>query len=47
MLRLLFAPFTGLAWIAEQIQEWADIERLLALQLTFDMGNVPEEEFEI
>lgn len=47
MLRLLFAPFTGLAWIAEQIQERADIERLLALQLAFDMGDIPEEEFEI
>ena len=54
--RLLFAPVTGLAWIAEQIQERADTElddkenlgkRLLALQLAFDMGDIPEEEFEI
>ncbi len=53
--RLLFAPVTGLAWIAEQIQERADTElddkenlgkRLLALQLAFDMGDIPEEEFE-
>lgn len=55
VLRLLFAPVTGLAWIAEQIQERADTEiddkenlskRLLALQLAFDMGDIQEEEFE-
>ncbi len=55
VLRLLFAPVTGLAWIAEQIQERADTElddaenlhkRLLALQLAFDMGEIEEEEFE-
>jgi Gas vesicle protein G len=55
VLRLLFAPVTGLAWIAEQIQERADTElddkenlgkRLLALQLAFDMGDIPEDEFE-
>ncbi len=54
--RLLLAPVTGLSWIAEQIQERADTElddkenlgkRLLALQLAFDMGDIPEEEFEI
>jgi hypothetical protein len=53
--RLLFAPVTGLSWIAEQIQERADAElddkenlhkRLLALQLAFDMGEIPEDEFE-
>ncbi len=53
--RLLLAPITGLSWIAEQIQERADTElddkenlgkRLLALQLAFDMGDIPEEEFE-
>lgn len=53
--RLLFTPVTGLAWIAEQIQERADTElddkenlhkRLLALQLAFDMGEMSEEEFE-
>lgn len=55
VLRLLFAPVTGLGWIAEQIQERADAElddtenlhkRLLALQLAFDMGEIPEDEFE-
>ncbi|KAM3092785.1 gas vesicle protein GvpG [Phormidesmis sp. 146-35] len=55
VLRLLFAPITGLSWIAEQIQERADTElddtenlskRLLTLQLAFDMGEIPEEEFE-
>ena len=55
LLRLLFAPVTGLGWIAEQIQERADTElddtenlskRLLALQLAFDMGEIPEDEFE-
>jgi len=54
--RLLLAPITGLSWIAEQIQERADTElddkenlgkRFLALQLAFDMGDIPEEEFEI
>jgi hypothetical protein len=56
LLRLLFAPITGLTWIAEQIQEKVDAEldeqenlqqRLLALQLAFDMGEISEEEFEI
>ncbi len=55
VLRLLFAPVTGLGWIAEQIQERASAElddkenlnkRLLALQLAFDMGDIPEDEFE-
>ncbi|MBD2019854.1 gas vesicle protein GvpG [Leptolyngbya sp. FACHB-36] len=56
MIRLLFAPVTGLAWIAEQIQERADAElddqenlskQLLTLQLAFDMGDIPEDEFEV
>jgi hypothetical protein len=56
LLRLLFAPVTGLTWIAEQIQERVDAEldeqenlqkRLLTLQLAFDMGEISEEEFEI
>lgn len=56
LLPLLFSPITGIAWIAEQIQERADAElddkenlqkRLLALQLAFDMGEIPEDEFEI
>ncbi|MCU0552472.1 MAG: gas vesicle protein GvpG [Leptolyngbya sp. Prado105] len=55
VLRLLFAPVTGLSWIAEQIQERVDTEldqsenlskRLLALQLAFDMGEISEEDFE-
>jgi hypothetical protein len=53
--QLLFSPITGLTWIAEQIQERALAElndrenlqkRLLALQLAFDMGEIPEDEFE-
>jgi len=55
LFKLLFAPVTGIGWIAEQIQQRADAElddtenlskRLLALQLAFDMGDIPEEEFE-
>lgn len=55
VLRLLFTPITGIAWIAEQIQERADAElddkenlhkRLLALQLAFDMGEIEEAAFE-
>lgn len=56
LLRLLFAPVTGIGWIAEQIQDRASAElddqenlskRLLALQLAFDMGEIPESEFEV
>jgi len=55
VLRILFAPITGLTWIAEQLQERVDAEmnvkenlqkELLALQLAFDMGEVEEAEFE-
>lgn len=55
LFRVLFAPVTGLTWIAEQIQERVDTEldetenlhkRLLSLQLAFDMGEMPEDEFE-
>ncbi len=55
LLRLLFAPVTGIAWIAEQVQDRAEAEldnrenlhkRLLALQLAFDMGELSEEDFE-
>jgi len=55
LLKLIFAPVTGIGWIAEQIQERAEAElddtenlskRLLALQLAFDMGDIPEDEFE-
>ena len=50
------APLSGVNWIAEKILERADAElddtenlnkRLLALQLAFDMGEIPEEEFEV
>ena len=56
VLRLLFAPITGITWIAGQIQERVDAElnvkenlqkQLLALQLAFDMGEVEEAEFEV
>jgi hypothetical protein len=49
------APFEGLMWIGEQLQERVNAElderenlkkRLLALQLAFDMGDIPEDEFE-
>ena len=49
-------PIGGLIWIGEKIQERANIEHdesenlhklLLSLQLAYDMGNIPEEEFEI
>jgi hypothetical protein len=55
LFRLLFAPVTGITWIAGQLQERVDSElnvkenmqkQLLALQLAFDMGDVPEAEFE-
>ena len=56
LFKLLFAPVTGIGWIAEQIQQRADTQldatenlskRLLALQLAFDMGDIPEDEFEV
>lgn len=49
------APLSGIAWIGEKILERASTEldetenlskRLLSLQLAFDMGEIPEEEFE-
>jgi Gas vesicle protein G len=49
------APLSGIAWIGEKILERASTEldetenlskRLLALQLAFDMGDIPEAEFE-
>lgn len=55
LLAPLTAPITGIAWIAEQIQERVDAEldvkenlqkRLLSLQLAFDMGELEEAEFE-
>lgn len=53
--KMLFAPVTGITWIAEQLQERVDAEldvkenlqkQLLTLQLAFDMGEIEEEEFE-
>ena len=55
LLAPITGPFTGVTWIAEKILEQVedqtdDLEtlqkRLLALQLAFDMGDIPEEEFE-
>ncbi|MEH2136623.1 gas vesicle protein GvpG [Nostoc sp.] len=49
-------PLMGVTWIGEKILEQASTEiddkenlskQLLALQLAFDMGEIPEEEFEI
>lgn len=49
------APIGGITWIAEKILEQAEPhldekenlkKELLALQLAFDMGDIPEEEFE-
>lgn len=55
LLSPITAPFNSLIWIGEQILERAETERddkenlskrLLALQLAFDMGEIPEDEFE-
>lgn len=58
LLKLLFAPvlgpIEGVAWIADQILDQADIatndleslqKQLLTLQLSFDMGEISEEDF--
>jgi Gas vesicle protein G len=51
----LTAPLTGITWIAEKVWEQASAEmnlkenlakQLLALQLAFDMGEIPEAEFD-
>ena len=48
-------PFMGVTWIAEQLLDQIEDQtdeletlqkRLLALQLAFDMGDIPEEAFE-
>ena len=48
-------PFTGVTWIAEKILDQVEDQtdeleilqkQLLTLQLAFDMGDVPEAEFE-
>ncbi len=55
-MQALFFPFTGLFWIASQIQARVDAElsdrdnlekKLLALQLAFDMGDINEADFEV
>ncbi|MHC0066170.1 gas vesicle protein GvpG [Nostoc sp. UIC 10890] len=49
-------PLMGVTWLGEKILEQASTEiddkenlskQLLTLQLAFDMGEIPEEEFEI
>ncbi|AFY66151.1 gas vesicle protein GvpG [Geitlerinema sp. PCC 7407] len=56
VLRLLFSPVTGIAWIGEQLLERASTEldekenlskRLLALQLALDLGEISEEDYEV
>lgn len=51
----LLAPITGISWVAQKILEQAEPhlnekenlkKQLLALQLAFDMGDIPEDEFE-
>jgi len=55
LLTPLTAPMTGIAWVGEKILDRASAElddkenlskQLLALQLAFDMGDIPEDEFE-
>jgi Gas vesicle protein G len=52
---MLLNPLSGLIWIAEQIQERAAAEldekenlskRLLSLQLSLDMGDLSEDEYD-
>lgn len=54
LLSPITAPFEGMIWLGEQILERAEAElddtenlskRLLSLQLSFDMGDISEEEF--
>jgi hypothetical protein len=49
------APFTGVTWIAEKILDQVEDQsdeletlqkQLLTLQLSFDMGDIPEDQFE-
>jgi type III secretion system FlhB-like substrate exporter len=55
LLAPITAPIAGMGWIGEKIMERANAELddtenlsklLLTLQLAFDMGEIPEEEFE-
>jgi hypothetical protein len=50
----VLGPIEGVAWIADKVLEQADVstndaeslqKQLLALQLSFDMGEMPEDEF--
>jgi len=52
----IMGPLNGLVWIGEQIQERTNTEfdaqenlhkQLLNLQLSFDIGDISEEDFEI
>ncbi len=51
----VMAPISGISWIAGKVLEQATAEmsqenlgkRLLALQMAFDMGEIPEAEFEV
>lgn len=56
LLAPITAPISGIAWVGNKVLEQANTalddkenlsKRLLALQLAFDMGEIPEEEFEI
>ena len=51
----VLGPIEGVSWIANKLLEQADVatndleslqKQLLALQLSFDMGDLPEEDFE-
>ncbi len=55
LLAPITGPIGGVLWIAQKIQEQVDQQvddkdnlhkRLLSLQLAFDMGEIPEDEFE-
>lgn len=52
----IMGPLNGVVWVAEQIQDRTNSEfdaqenlhkQLLSLQLSFDIGEISEEEFEI
>ncbi|MFM5889371.1 MAG: gas vesicle protein GvpG [Dolichospermum sp.] len=56
LLMPIMGPLNGVVWIAEQIQERTNTEfdaqenlhkQLLNLQLSFDIGEISEEDFEI
>ncbi|MBD1999888.1 gas vesicle protein GvpG [Leptolyngbya sp. FACHB-541] len=56
LLTPITAPISGIAWVGNKVLEQANAalddkenlsKQLLSLQLAFDMGEIPEEEFEI